>query len=546
MLEEIPAQTRGYPTLHGGRYVISGVLGKGGNARVYQAWDTTLRAWRAIKVLSPQFLDDETVRSRFALEAATMARLDHPHLVKVYDISDDPYTPHIVMELCEGGAVIDWMKVHGAVPPQMAIKVIGQIAQAVHAAHEENIIHRDIKPQNILIDQYGMAKLTDFGIARDQDSGLTMAGATIGTYAFMAPEQRHDSTSVDIRTDIYSLGATLFTLVRVKTTTELFVAEPDDPLFDGLPEALVQFILRTCSYRPKDRYQTVDAFIDGLLEISGVLPADPPTTPPIQDLAAALPARPPDDLPDLAQLEDLLKALALNGGQPHTTGGSTLDATTLGGRPDPFAVLRDYAQPDLQEAPAPAPDPYLEEEATEPAFEEVQEPQNEPAEVEQAIAPVQEALAEVRPASNPVAMAIAAASGLAFLLVAIFGVTAMVGSVDVNGAATDVRRAENDLVVSVLATAPAIATLDQAPALRTLYFQVQDGDPAQAARSARAFAVELERAVGSRTPKGDALLLARNVLNASENVDRADSAWAASAGSVTGSLAVAMGLAESP
>jgi serine/threonine protein kinase len=540
MLEESPAATSAFPTLHGGRYVISGVLGKGGNARVYQAWDGTLRAWRAIKVLSPQFLEDETVRSRFALEAATMARLDHPNLVKVYDISDDPFTPHIVMELCEGGAIIDWMKEHGAVPPQMAIRVIGQIAQAVQAAHDEGIIHRDIKPQNILVDQYGIAKLTDFGIARDEDSGLTMAGATIGTYAFMAPEQRHDSTRVDPRTDIYSLGASLFTLCRVKTTTELFVAEPDDPLFDGLPEPLVQFILRACAYRPKDRHQTVDAFIDGLLEIGRVLPPDPPG-PPIEALATPLPARPPDDLPDLAQLEELLKALALH---DNPTGGGTLDATTLGTRPDPMAAIQSFDAGEVPDDPEPvAPEAPEEPPKAEAAPEPADEPP--PAVVEEPPVAVVPTVVEAPARSH---LPLVAASVVGVLGLALAGLVAlvMVGSVGVNGAASDVRRAERDLVVAVLAAAPAIPQLQGAPTLRNLYFKVQDGDPVQAARNARAFADAVERSVLGRSPKGDALLLTRAVLNASTVVDDADAEWQEAAQSTTGGLAVMLGLAEGP
>ncbi|MCA9570884.1 MAG: serine/threonine protein kinase, partial [Myxococcales bacterium] len=554
MLDTSEAPSPHLPTLDDGRYVISGVLGKGGNARVYQAWDTQLRAWRAIKVLSPEFIENVEVRARFAQESATMARLDHPNIVKVYDISDDPFTPHIVMELCEGGAIIDWMKVHGAVPPQLAIRVIGQIALAIGAAHEEGLIHRDIKPQNILIDQYGIAKLTDFGIARVEDNSLTQAGATMGTYAFMAPEQRHDSTSVDERTDIYSLGATLFTLTRVKTTTELFVAEPDDPLFDGLPEALVQFILKTCSYRPKDRPQTIQAFIEGLLEVASVLPPDPKETPPIQALAKPLPVRPPDDLPNLDQLEDLLKALALGEeSQAHTTGGSSIDSTTLGSlrtpRPpptpppsgsmdsDPFELLRDADLPAPPPTPTPPPPrPRAERTATPApvaAPVSVQEPEEEPA------PPV-----VVEKAGTPWATVAALAVGVVGLGLALSGVVVVYGSVRVTGAQTEVRKAERELVTTVLSAAPAIPQLQDPDTLRTLYFQVQDGEPAQAARSARAFAGVVERSVATSSPQGDAILLSRNVLTAVDRVEAADAAWEAASETLPGHLAVALGLAS--
>lgn len=506
------------PTLHNGRFVISGVLGKGGNARVYTAYDTVLRAWRAVKVLSPAFIDDPEVRARFSQEAAAMARLEHPHIVKIYDISDDPYTPHIVMELCEAGAVIDWMKAHGAVPPQLALHVIRQIAVAVQHAHAFKLVHRDIKPQNILIDQYGIAKLTDFGIAQADDSQLTQAGSTIGTYAFMAPEQRHDATSVDERADVYSLGATLFTMSKVQTTTELFVAERDDAIFEGLPGPLVEFILRACAYRPRDRYQDVGELIEAIDEIKSVLPPDPEDTPPIQALARKLPARPPDDLPNLDQLEDLLKALALSDTQNTGSGFQT----TLGNQPAAHSYIHesDTAPSTRHAIPAtPPPAPSVSQDDT---------------------------VSARRSAAGKIALASAGGIGILGLVVAAAVVALVHGSMVVSGARTQVRQAERDLVTSVLAAAPAIDRLHDPATLHRLYDQVQSAGPDQAARNARAFADSLERSIGESTPEGDAILLSRNVLQADQRLDAADAEWNSAAGTLTGRIALMLGLTKGP
>lgn len=518
------------PTLHEGRFVITSVLGKGGNAHVYTAWDTVLRAWRAIKVLSPAFIEDAEVRARFAQEAASMARLDHPHIVKVYDISDDPFTPHIVMELCEAGAVIDWMREHGALPPRLALTVIRQIAQAVQHAHENGLVHRDIKPQNILVDQYGIAKLTDFGIAQVENSGLTQAGATIGTYAFMAPEQRHDATTVDERSDIYSLGATLFTMSQVKTTTELFIAEPDDAIFDGLPEPLVEFILKACAYRPRERFQTVEELLGALDSLAASLPADP-EGPPLQALARKLPPRPSGDLPNLEELEDLLKALALH---EQTHAGPELDPTTLGGR--------GHAVPTPVGGRAHAVPTPVGGRGSRPAT---------PTPVPEA-----ETLALPLPTPAPAPMRAARAGGIALVVALFLGATGvasivgigfvLLGVVNVSGAHSQVRMAERDLVTSVLAAAPAIDGLQDPAALRDLYEGVQGAGPEQAARNARAFATTLEHSVAQSTPEGDAILLSRNVFQADLRLELADEAWADAADSWTGSTAVLLGLAEAP
>ncbi|MCB9674020.1 MAG: serine/threonine protein kinase [Alphaproteobacteria bacterium] len=569
MLENNLDRARQAPTLKDGRYVISGVLGKGGNAGVYQAWDTKLRCWRAIKVLSHQFIKDDQVRARFAQEAATMARLDHKNLVQVYDISDDPFTPHIVMELCGGGSIIQWMKEHGAVPPRLALQVIESTAHAVATAHEDNITHRDIKPQNILIDHKGVIKLTDFGIARDEDNSLTMAGATMGTYAFMAPEQRHDSTQVDWRADIYSLGATLFTLVKVKTTTELFVAERDDELLEGLPEPIVDLILKCCAYKPKDRYQSVDELVAAIREARDRLPPDP-SHPPLNALARPLPDSPPADLPDFSQLEDLLKSLALNDDTPTYMESGQKDEvdTTLGttsGTPLPDRKVLPYymssSRPSRPTDPGERPsylDDLYDEEPAAPTPRKAVSIGTEGAQAEARPAtPVpsapaaEEADAEEEDDSPTLdgRLWIGLAAAMALVVVA-FGGSLMIGMNAVTGAQKNTVLAEKALLQSIENSTPTIQEIGQAGgdagSLQETYWKVKDAREPTRTDAALAYADDLVREADGRKLSGAARGLVDAVGHDAEKLRSKREDWQEASESLTGTLAITAGLGAPP
>jgi serine/threonine protein kinase len=531
------------PTLEGGRYVVAGVLGKGGNAGVYQAWDTSLRCWRAVKVLSHEFINDDQVRQRFAQEAATMARLDHPNLVQVYDISDDPYTPHIVMELCAGGTIIDWMRVHGAVPPRLATRVITSTARGVEVAHVEGIVHRDIKPQNILIDQKGTIKLTDFGIARQGNSMLTVSGSTIGTYAFMAPEQRHDSTSVDARADVYSLGATLYTLVAVKTTTELFVAERGDEVLGGVPDPIVDVILKACAYKPRDRFQSVEELVQALQVAHDRLPPDPPH-PPLQALARPLPDSPPSTLPDLTALEGLLKSLALHDDTPTYSPrehAPDLDHTTLGTSATPPAERRvlPYYMPShdttgskkAKRAAGERPS-YLDPSSVTPP----RPPERAPEPV--AVAPVQ------GDAEPPWASAIRLGGPIVVVLLfglLVFGGVAGWGAMGVNDARSQ---------AAVEAATPALHAIAQAGGnaapLESAWWAIKDAPPDERPRAAAAFARDVAAEAKGKPVSASAKVLLDDLAADLAAVDQARSDWEAAADSGIGALGVALGLAVAP
>jgi serine/threonine protein kinase len=306
------------PTMGAGRYAFAAKLALGGMAAVYRVWDHKLRVWRAIKVLLPDAKDH--VRARFETEAKMMARLDHPHVIRVYDVGTSGQLPYIVMELAEGGTVNGWVEEHGPMPPQLAVKVVMQVALGLSAAHAQGLVHRDVKPHNVLVTSDGRCKVTDFGIARVLESaeeGQTRTGTSMGTLGYMAPEQRNDARSVDLRADVYSLGALLYKLVVGKVLTDLFLVEHEPQLLDEVPQPLQEVIVRACYRDRQRRYPSAEAMRRVLAEILPLLPPDPPDTPPL--------SRPPTPEPDpgyeeiSALLDDLRAAArAANPPAPYT------------------------------------------------------------------------------------------------------------------------------------------------------------------------------------------------------------------------------------
>lgn len=301
------------PTLGGGRYVITQILGKGATAVVYLGFDKKARIWRAIKVLQPQLLGDKEMLARFMLEAQTMRRLKHPNLLRCYDAMEDPYTPFMVMELAPGGSLSRWVKQNGPMPPHLAGEVTIQLCEGLVAAHKAGVIHRDVKPHNVLLNRKGLCKLTDFGIAQvgGEEISMTMTGSTLGTFAFMAPEQRNDSKNVDERADVYAVGASLYMLLKAKVSTELFIAETQDEILRGLPPPLVRVLLRATKYDRSERFADCEALRTDLE--AALLEMEPPVgaMPRLVDVRDVLPVRPPDVLPAGVQFKALDEARGL-------------------------------------------------------------------------------------------------------------------------------------------------------------------------------------------------------------------------------------------
>jgi serine/threonine-protein kinase len=268
--------------LQEGRFQLLEVIGEGGMATVYRAFDQRLQRPRAIKVLSPALAMRPQLRRRFLAEAQTMATLEESRVVRVFDMGEDGDRVFIVMELVEGGSLLDRVKDHGALPPRMAVEVMAQLCDALQVAHDAGVIHRDIKPHNVLLTRGGQIRITDFGIAQVQhegDPGMTKTGAVLGTWGFMAPEQKSNAKSVDARADIYSAGATLWSLLRNEVPPELFMSDSEPEMFADIPSPVADVIKRSTRYRREERYPNGRTMAEALRAIVPMLPEDPEVAP---------------------------------------------------------------------------------------------------------------------------------------------------------------------------------------------------------------------------------------------------------------------------
>ena len=261
-------------TVLGERYEIVGRVGSGGMADVYKAKDHKLNRFVAVKVMKPEFREDGTFISKFRREAQAAAGLANPNIVNVFDVGEDQGNYYIVMELVEGITLKDYIGKKGKLSVREATSIAIQVCMGLAAAHSSGIVHRDVKPQNIIISTDGKVKVTDFGIARAASSNTISANA-MGSVHYSSPEQVRGGYS-DSRSDIYSLGITLYEMVtgRVPFDGETTVAiaikhlqdemEPPSKYSPDLPHSLEQIIYK-CTQKSVDRrYQTMDDVIADL------------------------------------------------------------------------------------------------------------------------------------------------------------------------------------------------------------------------------------------------------------------------------------------
>jgi len=268
-----------------GRYRITGELGRGAMGLVYKAEDPALGRKVAVKTIELAFAVEPAERSeferRFFVEAQIAARLSHPGIVVCHDVGKDPDTGvlFMVLEYLEGTPLSDAVKPGGLLPSMQAVSIVAKVARALHHAHEHGVIHRDMKPANVMLLKSGEPKILDFGVAKLEGGQLTVAGQFFGSPLYMSPEQAL-ANPVDARSDIFSLGSILYALL---TSRHPFAANSvpviltrvvrDDPprpskVVPELPEGLDYVVARALAKQPDDRYGSAEAMAEDLQDIA--------------------------------------------------------------------------------------------------------------------------------------------------------------------------------------------------------------------------------------------------------------------------------------
>jgi len=275
-------------TVFDGRYRIIRKLGAGGMADVYLAEDQELGRRVAIKILNDRHAADDSFIERFRREAKNAAGLSHPNIVSIYDRGEAEGTYYIAMEFLDGRSLKELIVARGPAPVKVAVDYARQILAAVGAAHRHGIVHRDIKPHNVLVGGEGRLKVTDFGIARSGASQMTEVGSIIGTAQYLSPEQARGAP-VDQTSDLYAVGVVLFEMltgqvpftgdtpleIAMKHLSE--VPTPPSELRPEVPHDLDSVVLRALAKEPGERYQSAEEMDADLARVAEGIPVDPET-----------------------------------------------------------------------------------------------------------------------------------------------------------------------------------------------------------------------------------------------------------------------------
>ncbi len=270
-------------------YEITEEIGSGGMATVYRAYQPSMDRHVAVKVIRSSILHDPSLRERFQREARLIARLEHPHLLPVYDFDSDHEPPYIVMRYLEGGT-LKQVQQRGGIPRDELLYILQQLAGALDYAHRQGVVHRDLKPSNVMIDKEGNAFLTDFGIARASgaEKDLTGTGLMIGTPGYMAPEQARGDGQIDKAADIYSLGVMAFEILtgrqpyESESAFDVILAHMNSPIPRAsewqrdIPKSVDAVLARALAKAKADRHPTATAFVEELAKALKLKPSSAP------------------------------------------------------------------------------------------------------------------------------------------------------------------------------------------------------------------------------------------------------------------------------
>lgn len=269
-----------------GSYLVQRVIDRGGMGKVVLAMHQTLKRPAALKILPARAMLSEQKRERFVREISLLASLSHPNIVEIYDSDYEHGRLYFAMEYIEGQNLKRYVRQEGLMSPERALGLILQAARGLACAHAAGIVHRDVKPSNLILDTSGRIKVLDLGLALVEqmdveDQPLTKDGAALGTADFMAPEQSSDAHSADVRSDVYSLGATLYYLLtgrvmyKAKTTVQKLLAHRQQAIPDleakraGLPTGIIALFRRMVAKSPDDRFQHMDDVIRAIESMVG-------------------------------------------------------------------------------------------------------------------------------------------------------------------------------------------------------------------------------------------------------------------------------------
>src|SRR5438093_3215953 len=267
-----------------GRYQIERAIGRGAMGVVYLAFDPVLERQAAIKVMTTSGEVDEELRTRFFREARSAARLKHPNIIAVYDMGEDRKRPFIAMEFVDGQDLKTLIETRVFIPFERKLDLVIQICRALHYAHRNGVIHRDVKPGNISITHEGQVKILDFGLARLDSSEITRTGMMMGTPYYMSPEQVRGSRDLDGRSDLFSVAVVLYELIthtkpfEADTPTSVIfkiVSDPHTPIkqiFPGCADELERIIDRALAKDRESRFANCEEMADALKGFYQLLP----------------------------------------------------------------------------------------------------------------------------------------------------------------------------------------------------------------------------------------------------------------------------------